>query len=309
MCPSLLPPLLLLLLLCARAAPVRGDAAPVPTYRDTDPVTGAPVECDRCPPGSYLRSTCTATSKSVCAQCPPGSFTELWNYIGKCLRCGVCGHDQVMKTPCAAHTDCQCECKQGHYHRAEFDMGARHSESRSGHEVLTRGTADEDTVCQVCPNGTYSDTVSALHECTLHRGCDAPGMQMVLKGSSWHDSVCTSCKGLSCKDAGDYLREILPAFFVHQKIHPRRLRRILNRLPSESGKNHGASGLGLSDHQARINAWVASATAAQIRQLPAALTRSGADGAGHRLLSKLQRIEWSLSELNDSRNEVDNIVQ
>lgn len=110
-------------------------------------------------------------------------------------------------------------------------------------------------------------------------------------------------------DAGDYLREILPAFFIHQKIHPRRLRRILNRLPSESGKNHGASGLGLSDHQARINAWVASATAAQIRQLPAALTRSGADGAGHRLLSKLQRIEWSLSELNDSRNEVDNIVQ
>ncbi|KAL6100247.1 uncharacterized protein ACO6RY_01896 [Pungitius sinensis] len=303
MCPSLLP---LLLLLSARAPPVDGDAAALRTYRDTDPVTGAPVECDRCPPGFHLRSTCTATNKSVCAQCPSGSFTELWNYIGKCLRCGVCGHNQVVETPCAAHRDSRCACKQGFYHKAEYDMCLRHSECASGHEVLTRGTANEDTVCQSCPNGTYSDTVSALHNCTLHRGCDAPGMQMVLKGSSWHDSVCMSRKELKCKDGGDYLREILPAFFVHHKINPRRLRRILNKLPPESGKKHGASGL--SDLHTRVNAWVASATAAQIRQLPATLAESGADGAGHRLQRKLQRIELSLSELCDSRNEVVVIV-
>ncbi|KAM8840418.1 tumor necrosis factor receptor superfamily member 6B [Spinachia spinachia] len=292
--PSLLP----LLLLCVRvAAQVHGDAVPLRTYRDTDPVTGALLVCDRCPPGFYLRSTCTVTSKSVCAQCPPGSFTELWNYIGKCLRCGVCDHNQVVKTPCAAHSDCQCECKHGHYRKGAYDMCRRHSECASGHEVLSPGTADEDTVCQSCPNGTYSDTVSALHNCTRHRGCDVPGTQMVLKGSSWHDSVCTSGKELRCKDAGDYLREILPAFFVHQKIPPRRLRRILHKLPSESARPPAASGLCPSDQQARVDAWVASATAAHISHLPAALSANGADGAGQRLQRKLQSIEWSLSEL------------
>lgn len=58
------------------------------------------------------------------------------------------------------------------------------------------GTADEDTVCHSCPNGTYSNTVSALKNCTQHKSCDAPGLKLVLKGSAWHDSVCTSCQEL-----------------------------------------------------------------------------------------------------------------
>ncbi len=56
------------------------------------------------------------------------------------------------------------------------------------------GTAYEDTVCHICPNGTYSDIVSAQHNCMEHKSCDAAGLQLVLKGSIWHDSVCTSCE-------------------------------------------------------------------------------------------------------------------
>lgn len=76
--------------------------APPLTYTDVDPVSGASLECDRCPPGTYLRSRCTSTRKSDCAPCPSGSFTELWNYIGKCLRCSLCDRDQVVKKACAA---------------------------------------------------------------------------------------------------------------------------------------------------------------------------------------------------------------
>ncbi|XP_075938513.1 tumor necrosis factor receptor superfamily member 11B-like [Anarhichas minor] len=295
--------LVLLVLLSMRAARVDGVAGPLLTFRDTDPITGNSVECDRCAPGTYLRSSCTATHRSECAPCPSGSFTALWNYISKCLRCGVCGHNQVVKTPCSAYSDCRCECKQGYY--TKYDMCLRHRECPSGHEVLTRGTADDNTVCQSCPNDTYSDTVSAHQNCTLHKSCDALGMELVLKGSVWHDSVCTSCNEVKSKDGGDYLKEILPAFFVHQKINIRRLRRILHKLPSEDGKKQGASGLALSDIHVRINKWVASATASQIRQLPSIVTKTGADRAGERLQNKLQRIDSTLKELCDLRNEVD----
>lgn len=130
---SLLP-VLLLAVCCAQVDSV---AVPRMTFKDTDYTTGEEVECDSCPPGTYLLSSCTATRKSECAPCPPGSFTELWNHIGRCLRCAVCGYNQVMKSACSPNSDCRCECKQGYYHK--FDMCFRHSECPSGEGVQTRG--------------------------------------------------------------------------------------------------------------------------------------------------------------------------
>lgn len=300
MSPLLFP----LVLLSLRAA----LADPVPlTFEDTDPVTGERLECDRCPPGTYLRARCTATRKSDCARCPSGSFTELWNYIGKCLRCGVCGHDQVVKTECTAERDCQCECKQGFYYMAQYDMCLQHSECPSGQGALTAGTADHDTVCHVCPNGTYSDITSAHLNCTEHKHCHAAaGLHLLLRGSTWHDSVCTSCEENMKRDGAVYLKEIIPAFFNHHKVSLRRLRRVVHRLPSEDGKREGrTSGLNLSELHERINTWVTSATAEQIRQLPEILAKTGADNTSERLKKKLQRIESRLQDVCAFGNEVD----
>ncbi|XP_056265795.1 tumor necrosis factor receptor superfamily member 6B-like [Pseudoliparis swirei] len=299
---SLLP---LALLLAARAARVAGAAAPPPppTYRDTDPVTGHSVECARCAPGTYLRSSCTATRGSVCAPCPSGSFTELWNYIGKCLRCRVCGRDQVAATPCAADSDCRCACRPGYFKR-DHGMCHRHRECPAGQGVLSKGSPDRDTACGACSNGTFSAAVSTHAGCAAHAACGAAGERKLLSGGSWHDSVCTSCRS---RDGGDYLREILPSFFVHQKIHAKRLRRILHKLPP-SGTKRGASGLDPSDLRGRIDTWAATATAAQIREVPAVLTRTGADGAGERLRNKLQRIDSNLKELCGPSNEVERSI-
>ncbi|GAA6229918.1 tumor necrosis factor receptor superfamily member 6B-like isoform X1 [Lates japonicus] len=305
----MLLPFLPVMLLSARAVLVASVAAPALTFRGTDPITGQPVECDRCPPGTYLRARCTSTRKSECAPCPPGSFTELWNHIGKCLRCGVCGHDQVVKKACSADSDCQCQCKDGYYYQKNYDMCLRHSECPSGEGVLTEGTADKDTVCHTCPNGTYSDTVSAHQTCTEHKSCRAAGQQLVLRGSIWHDSLCVSCTELQSRDGASYLREILPAFFVHHTPTVRRLRRIVHHLPSEDHiKQAGTSTLNLPELRARINAWVASATAQQIRRLPAALTKAGVNNVGERLQNKLRRIDSNLNELCALANEVDVVL-
>nr|XP_020505150.1 tumor necrosis factor receptor superfamily member 6B-like isoform X1 [Labrus bergylta] len=288
---SLFVPVLLLPL-------VQGEPGSLLTFRDTDPITGSTVECDRCPPGYYLRAGCTETHKSECSPCPKGSFTELWNYIGKCLRCGVCGHNQVVKTECMADSDCQCECSEGYYYKRKYDACLSHSACPSGHEVLTQGTADEDTVCRVCPNGTFSDTVSSLKNCTAHKSCSAPGLHEVLRGCTWHDSVCMTCDQSASKDGADYLKEIIPSFFIHQKMMVRRLRHILRKLPFEDGRKHeGVSGMYTSELHQRINAWVATATAQHIRQLPAILTKTGAISAGERLQHKLHRIDSHVAEL------------
>ncbi|XP_040909805.1 tumor necrosis factor receptor superfamily member 6B-like isoform X2 [Toxotes jaculatrix] len=298
-----------LVLMSLRMALVDGVGAPVLTYRETDPTTGKQVECERCPPGTYLRSRCTSTLKSECAPCPTGSFTELWNHIGKCLRCGVCGQNQVVKTACTANSDCQCECKRGFYYKRKYDLCVRHSECPSGQGLLTAGTADEDTVCHICPNGTFSDTVSAHHNCTEHQSCYAVGLQLLLRGSTWHNSVCMADDGLASRDGAIYLKEILPAFFLHQKTSIRRLRRIVHNLPSEDGKKQGGtSQLNLSELNVRLNAWVASATPKQIREFPAILMKIGANGAGERLRNKLQRIDSKLMELSALGNEVHSVL-
>ncbi|XP_070702541.1 tumor necrosis factor receptor superfamily member 6B [Pempheris klunzingeri] len=288
---SLLPAVLLSLRAALLAASSR-------TFRSTDPITGRPVECDSCAPGTYLRSRCTSAQKSDCAPCPPGSFTELWNYIGKCLRCGVCGQNQVVKTPCSADTDCQCECRPGYFFKESYDMCVQHRVCPAGQGVLSTGTADEDVVCHTCPNGTFSDSVSAHQNCTKHKSCRAAGLQLLLRGSAWHNNLCTNCEELKSKDGADYLKEILPAFFVHQKLSMKRLRQIVNKLPSEDGKTQGRSSrLDLSDLHEAINTWMVSATAKQIRQLPQLLRKTGASSASERLLNKLQRIDSSLTQL------------
>ncbi|XP_023131098.2 tumor necrosis factor receptor superfamily member 6B-like [Amphiprion ocellaris] len=291
----LLPAVLVLLL-----SLVHSDASPAKTFELQDPVTGKPVKCDRCPPGTYLRDRCSSTHKSQCAPCPPGSFTELWNHIGKCLRCGVCGYNMIEKTACTAASDCQCECKPGYYFKEDYDMCVRHSECPAGQGVESQGTANKDTVCHICSNNTYSDVSSAHNNCTDHQTCSDAEL---LKGSTWHNSVCANCRAL--KDGGEYLKEILPAFFVHLKMNIKRLRRIVHRLPLEDGKKQaGTSEFSLSQLHDRINTWAASATPKQIRELPGILDKTGASSAGERLQNKLQRIDTNLKEQCALGNEV-----
>uniref|UniRef100_A0A8C6PJD2 TNFR-Cys domain-containing protein n=1 Tax=Nothobranchius furzeri TaxID=105023 RepID=A0A8C6PJD2_NOTFU len=172
------------------------------TFTHRDPFTGRSLQCDRCPPGTFLRARCSTAKSSECAPCPQGSFTELWNYVGRCLRCGVCGRNQVVKKECTAKSDCQCECKRGYYYSHDVDMCVRHSECPSGSGVLTPGTPENDTVCHICSNGTFSDVSSAHERCKQHKNCSGAGQLLLLQGSSWHDRLCGSCGELTSKSSG-----------------------------------------------------------------------------------------------------------
>lgn len=123
-------------------------------------------------------------------------------------------------------------------------------------------------------------------------------------------SVSKSIFSLFLADGAEYLKEIIPAFFLHHNINIRRLRRILHKLPGvgDGNKPTETSVLNLSALHERLNAWVASATASQIRQLPEILKKAGVDHTGERLHNKLQRIDSNLNELCALGNEVDVVI-
>ncbi|XP_062265379.1 tumor necrosis factor receptor superfamily member 6B-like [Platichthys flesus] len=275
------------------------------TFKQTDPVTGTQLVCEGCAPGTFLRARCTSTSRSECAPCPAGSYTEIWNYIRKCLRCSLCGHYEVTRTACTAHSNTKCACKEGFYFDKQTELCMPHSACPSGQGVLSKGTSDQNTVCHVCPDGTFSDSISAHHNCTRAKSCDGAGQHLLLRSAPWHDSVCTSCEEL--RDGASYLREILPAYFLHHSMSLKRLRRLVQHLPSEDGRNQGVtSDLDIPELNARVNAWIASATEKQIRQLPAVLRRIGARTSRDRLHNKLQRMEAAVQQLCGAQgNEVE----
>lgn len=68
--------------------------------------------------------------------------------------------------------------------------------SSSKYSLPFPGTPDEDTVCQICSDGTFSEVSSAHHNCTEHKSCSGAGLQLALRGSSWHNNVCANCEDL-----------------------------------------------------------------------------------------------------------------
>ncbi|KAL0962323.1 hypothetical protein UPYG_G00338630 [Umbra pygmaea] len=267
------------------------------TFKKDDAHSGRSLVCDSCPPGTYLRASCSATQKTDCAKCPAGSFTEVWNYISKCLRCSMCAENQVVKEECSSSKNCKCECKSGYYFNQKLDTCIKHKECPIGYGVKTTGTPERDTECEQCQSGFYSDVGSAKTTCIAHTQCDDGGFHLVLKGKVWHDTLCASCLDLKTRDGAEYVREILPAFFtqLHQTMHIRKMRRLVMKLPQMGGEKllRGAifklSRMGLIEY---INRWIRTTVANdQIKKLPDILKKIGALHAGRKLKRDLEYIE------------------
>lgn len=111
---------------------------PVPTFDHRDPVTGEILKCPKCPPGTFMSAHCTATTRTQCQPCRDGHFTDLWNYLPRCLYCSnICTGNQEVETECSPTTNRICRCKEGFYSADDFCI--RHTECGPGYGVQTKG--------------------------------------------------------------------------------------------------------------------------------------------------------------------------
>uniref|UniRef100_A0A672G983 TNFR-Cys domain-containing protein n=1 Tax=Salarias fasciatus TaxID=181472 RepID=A0A672G983_SALFA len=200
----LLPTLILLSGLHTAASAVDS----IPKYEYKDPLTGKPLLCNRCPPGTHMVAHCTASTQTKCAPCANEYFTELWNYLPRCLYChSFCTGNQEVARECSPTSDRVCRCKQGFYSADDFCIP--HTECGPGEGVLTRGSSKMDTVCEKCSEGFYSTSTSALDSCIKQEECEA-GQLTLLQGSVYQDTVCGSCEDLA--NGGETLRRFLSGF-------------------------------------------------------------------------------------------------
>lgn len=101
-------------------------------------MTGEVLTCNKCPPGTHMKEHCTATTHTQCAPCRADHFTELWNYLPRCLYCStMCTENQEVEEECSPVSDRVCRCKEGFYWNNDFC--ATHAECAPGYGVQTKG--------------------------------------------------------------------------------------------------------------------------------------------------------------------------
>lgn len=132
------PQLLLLFLLPPFALCSSSVEESVPTYEHQDPSTGTTLLCTKCPPGEHMVAHCTPSMPTKCVPCGENHFTELWNYLPRCLYCSnFCYENQEVEKECSATSNRVCRCKGGFYWSSGFCF--RHSECKPGMGVETEG--------------------------------------------------------------------------------------------------------------------------------------------------------------------------
>ncbi|CAL8261337.1 unnamed protein product [Gadus morhua 'NCC'] len=120
--------------------------------------------CPSCPPGCHVVKDCTERSITKCKSCPDGTFQAGYNEQKQCSTCTKCdaGLGLKVKKSCSSTSDAVCEVLDGFFCSDSNRGGCRAAQSHRlscspGHYIDQRGTADKDTECLHCTDGTFSD--------------------------------------------------------------------------------------------------------------------------------------------------------
>lgn len=200
------------------------------TYQHEDPLTRQILTCTLCPPGTHMSKYCTATEDTICLPCPEDHFTQFWNYLPKWLYCSTfCVENQYIEIEWSTTNNRICQCKEGYFWQADFCI--KHAECPYGYGVKHDGIIDvsgvmiffvcvcvfsklremlfnlsigtlHDTKCERCVWGTFSAVTSSTSPCIKHTDCKSIDLDVVPRGTSWHDNICSTCKNL--QNAGKF---------------------------------------------------------------------------------------------------------
>ncbi|MBN3283596.1 TNR5 factor, partial [Polyodon spathula] len=128
--------------------------------------------CPMCSAGSSVYKPCTHDSSTSCIPCERGTYTEEPNGLLKCFPCKNC--DQALgltvRHECQRHKNTICGPLTGYFCSGKArgggcDQGQKHTVCKAGQRVQSQGTAESDTRCEGCPEGTFSTQNMSL-DCT-----------------------------------------------------------------------------------------------------------------------------------------------
>ncbi|MGH0177746.1 UNVERIFIED_CONTAM: hypothetical protein FKN15_017460 [Acipenser sinensis] len=176
------------------------------------------------------------------------NIKENWHWDEKCQYCTVvCKEKQNFQHECNSTHNRLCKCIEGYHLEIEFCI--KHSSCRSGYGVKKLGTSEDDTVCERCPGGYYSNELSATKPCIKHTNCAELGLRTSSPGTATRDAVCdTNEKGsssqcfhnqLECYTDITLCEEAVFQFIASQGLPAYQLDMLMDSLPGQKvdGRN------------------------------------------------------------------------
>ncbi|XP_072333959.1 tumor necrosis factor receptor superfamily member 5-like isoform X3 [Scyliorhinus torazame] len=149
--------------------------------------------CSMCSPGTIVYSHCQGLFGTTCKPCTDGEFIEHPNGLEKCLKCKACDQELglAVKHVCTYTRNTKCAPREGYYCTDKScQMGRKHKTCPPGEGVKEKGTHFSDTVCEVCPEGTYSSNDSSTETCVKWTDCVEHKKNQLNPGTSNTDAVC-----------------------------------------------------------------------------------------------------------------------
>ncbi|XP_058849095.1 tumor necrosis factor receptor superfamily member 14-like [Acipenser ruthenus] len=152
--------------------------------------------CPMCSPGSSVFRACTQDSITSCIPCTRGTYTEEPNGLLKCFTCKNCDEASGLAVlhKCQLQKNTICGPLTGYFCSGKArgggcDQGQKHTVCRAGERVKSQGTAESDTRCEGCPEGTFSTKDMSLN-CTAWTDCALNDKVKYTEGSSTADVQC-----------------------------------------------------------------------------------------------------------------------
>ncbi|XP_029105614.1 tumor necrosis factor receptor superfamily member 14-like isoform X7 [Scleropages formosus] len=150
--------------------------------------------CPMCTPGYFVSEDCTSKSITICHPCPVSTFTDKPHGRHICNPCTACNQGLGLKPvkECKPFSDTVCGVLEGNYCTDPYEGGCRaaqkHTTCKPGEVIKHPGTEYKDTVCENCPENSYSNGSST--SCTPHTDCKSQGFYTLKPGDSVSDSQC-----------------------------------------------------------------------------------------------------------------------
>ncbi|CAG6021895.1 unnamed protein product [Menidia menidia] len=148
------------------------------------------VCCKMCGPGYKMRNLGTC-DEPLCDPCAENEYQDKYTKEDKCERQPYCDPNKNFASPVHQNTKkTTCVCKEGFYcSTKECLFCIEHSTCTPGSGVQIKGSQTSDTVCQKCPEGTYSNETSKEAVCNKWTECDS-GYEIYQQGTDKSDNTC-----------------------------------------------------------------------------------------------------------------------